>query len=185
MKFKEGKVLDKFILKNGEEAVIQFPRQSDAAGFMKFINSLVREKAQIRMNRIISLEAEKKWLKGHIENCKKGKVVDVCVSIGNEIVGNIEMKKGEGADHKIAEMGLGVVGKYRKFGIATRMFMAAERVVKNIGVDVLVSSCYATNIASIKFHKKFGFTKVGVIPKSSDHYGERVDHVFMYKRLKK
>mgnify|MGYP001595492147 CR=1 FL=1 len=80
MKFKEGKVLEKFVAeKNGEKinVIFRYPKMSYAKDLMKFINSLVEENAYILVVEKVNLTQEKKWLRSSIDDTKNKKKIQV------------------------------------------------------------------------------------------------------------
>ncbi len=184
MIFTEGKVIDKFVLKNGEEVVIRFVKRSDAKGLLKLINSLVAERAKILDNKKYTLGEEKKWVKEAIGNSNEKRLIYVCAESSGMIIGGLGIRIGRGATYRIGELGLSVSHDYRRFGIAKKMLGTVEKICKDIYVDMIYSSYFANNRASMIFHRKMGFKKVGKIPKALDYYGKWVDLMLVYKKLK-
>lgn len=185
MKFREGKVLDRFTLKNGEEVVIRLPMTGDARSFMKYINSLVKGRAKILLQKKVSLQEEKKWLADVISKSRKGDIVHVCCTVGDKIVASMAVTKGPYAKNITGTLSFGVIKEYRRLGIMKKAFRIIERLAKESGIEVIESTYCANNFPSEKLHKYFGFKIVGMIPKSINHHGKRTDLVIVYERLKK
>ena len=99
MRFKEGKIIDRFYVKTGELITIRFPRKSDVIGLMKYINSLVGEKTRILLNRKQSLREEKKWLADLLQNSKENKNIPLVIEAKGKIIGINELKRNEGSKH--------------------------------------------------------------------------------------
>ena len=117
MKFKEGKIIDRFYVKTGELITIRFPRKSDTGGLRKYINFLVGEKARILLNRKQSLKEEKKWLADILEKSRKNKNVSLVAETNENIIGFYQLKRNEGSKYHTATYAAGILKEYRKLGI--------------------------------------------------------------------
>ena len=183
MMFKEGKVLER-LQKRGEEIVIRFPKRSDVMMMLGYINALVDERAKIMMNRRPSLAEEREYLMDCISRCRRGRNVHIVAECGMKIIANMQLRGGEGVEHRCGEFSMGVASAHRKQGIASRMFALLECHAKEGGFDTIMSSYYSNNAPSRNFHKRFGFKIAGEIPDSIDYYGRRMGKTIVYKVLR-
>ncbi|HLD83349.1 MAG TPA: GNAT family N-acetyltransferase [archaeon] len=183
MKFFEGRILER-LEAGGGEVVIRFPRKSDAKMLLQYINALVDERAKIMMNRRPSIAEEREYVMDCISRCRRGRNVHVVAECGRKIIGNMQLRGGEGTEHYCGEFSMGVSSVYRKLGVASSMFAILERLAKEAGFRFIVSSYYSNNAPSRNFHRRFGFRTVGEIPKSLDYYGKSIGKVIAYKVLR-
>jgi len=54
---------------------------------------------------------------------------------------------------------LGVCPDFQSFGVATRLFQAFHKLMKNLGVRILIVDTEESNTPAIKFFTKLGFSK--------------------------
>lgn len=103
MSFREGKVIDRFFAeKNGKkiEIIFRFPEKSDAKDMMKYINSLVAEKAFIGR-----------------QKSKKKELMAIVVEIEDKAVSIAEIRrKTHDANRHVTTIGIGLDKKYRGLG---------------------------------------------------------------------
>ena len=184
MKFKQGKIIDVFESK-GEIFNIRFIKSSDAQSFLKFMNSLVSEKSFINMTKKVTLKQEKQLISDKIKNSKSGKIINLCVENNKRIVASSELKVLDKPRNSTAEFFIGVEKKYRRYGLARKMFSNIVEIAKNSGIDTIKSSYFYGNTPSKMFQKELGFKKIGVLPKSVHHYNKILDEIHLYKKIKK
>ncbi|MBI4019480.1 MAG: GNAT family N-acetyltransferase [Candidatus Aenigmarchaeota archaeon] len=170
--------------KNGERVVIRFLKKSDSAMLLKYIHGLVDERAKIMMNRKPSIKEEREYVSDCISKCRRGRNVHIVAECGKNIIASMQLRGGEGVEHKCGELSMGVAFPYRKQGIASRMFMLLQVHAKENGFDTIISSYYSNNAASSNFHERFGFKIVGQVPNSIDYYGKRLGKVVVYRVLR-
>ena len=184
MKFKPGQVFEKFKV-DGKEVVFRTPKGSDLEGCLKHINSLVREKAYIGMQKRKTLKEEKEWMKEALKTLKKGSIVHLLVTIDGEVVGSAGLERSPlDANRHVAKVGLGL-SKGRGLGVGTRVMRTLERIArKHFKSRILQLTCYERNKPAMGLYKKMGFKKTGVIPKGCNYYGKYMDEVIMVKELK-
>ena len=117
MKFKEGKILERFHLdRNGKHYNVEFryPRMSDAKQLLNYINALVAEDTMILADKKMTLKGEKEWLKDIISKTKKDRMIVVITEIDGSIAGITELKRHVGREYHVATFGISVAKKYRR-----------------------------------------------------------------------
>jgi hypothetical protein len=60
--------------------------------YLSYINSLVKEDAQILINKRLSLKEEREWIEREIKDAKKKKHVILVAKDGNKVVGIADTK---------------------------------------------------------------------------------------------
>jgi phosphinothricin acetyltransferase len=187
MKFREGKVLEKFHFdKTGRKynIVFRYPKMSDARLLLHHINSLVEEHAPILANKKFTLKEEKEWLKELITKGKRGQIIAVVIEVGRNVIGVAELRRHIGRKSHVATFGISVGKEYRRLGLSTRVFSLLEKTAGVHGIKIIASCYYSKNKASEKLHKKLGFHVTGRIPNAGRFGKSYDDEIFVYKKVK-
>ena len=187
MKFKEGKIIDRFKIKKEKdiEVILRYPKMSDAKQLMNFINKATKETEFLARISKVKLSEEKKWLKDRLNGMKKGNEFDIVVEINGKIIGNCTIiRKSKDAEKHIGSFGIALLQDYTGLGIGPRLAKRIFEEAKKNGIEIIESSYYAKNNPSKKFHKKLGFRIIGIFPKGIKRKGKYSDHVIVYKNLK-
>ncbi len=184
MKFRQGQVFDKFRV-DGKEVVLRAPKRSDLRGCLNHINSLVKEKAYIAMQKKKTLKEEREWMKEALKTLKKGDIVHVLVVMDGKIIGSAGIEGSPpGANRHVAKVGLGL-SKGRRLGVGTRVMRTLERIArKHFRSKILTLTCYEKNKPAMGLYRKVGFRRTGVIPRGCNYYGKYMDELIMCKELK-
>ncbi|MBL7206508.1 MAG: GNAT family N-acetyltransferase [Candidatus Aenigmarchaeota archaeon] len=185
--FKSGAVVRKFEV-NGEKVILRYPKMSDAKNLMRHINSLIDERARIILTKKVTLEEEKKYLKGIIDKSKKGLSIDLIAEVNGEFAGKFdvfrERNPPSAIDH-IAKFGLGLKRKYRNMGIGTEILkVLIEIAKKEFKAEIIELGIIADNDRAVHVYKdKMGFREVGRIPNGYKRDGKYLDRVIMIKNI--
>lgn len=148
--------------------------------FQAFINSLVEEDAQIRVNRKQSLKEEKEWLERNLLKSKKQKAVILIAEHNNEIVGNVGIDLGKGRNDHMGKFWIAIKKGYRNVGLGT--YLAKEIIKlakKELRPKIIILDVYPTNKRAIKFYQRLGFKKVASIPRYAQYKGRLVSEIVM------
>ena len=184
MKFREGKIIHRFYA--GKSLItIRFPRKTDVRGLAEYINSLVKEKARILLNKKQSLKQEEKWLADLIQKNKENMNMAIVVEVEGKIIGLDELRRNEGSKYHTATYGTGILKGYRNRGITKRVFKILESIAAGKKIKLIQSSYFSDNRPSAKLHKSLGFTVCGRIPKAAKFGNKYLDEVILYKTVKK
>lgn len=156
--------------------------------FQDFINSLVAEDAQIRVNKKKSLPEEKDWLKKKLAEIKKREAVVLKAEHNNLIVGSTGVDLGRGRKSHVGKFWIAIRKGYRAMGLGT--FLSKE-IIELAKKDlkpkpkILSLSVYPTNKGALKLYKKFGFKKAASIPKQIQFKGNLISEIIMLLELRK
>jgi RimJ/RimL family protein N-acetyltransferase len=183
MKFREGEVFEEF--EAGEKTVIfRTLKRSDLKECHRHINSLIRGKAYISLERELTFGQEKKWLRRELEANRKGTKVTVVIESRGKIIGTGEIWKGENSAsaHK-CNLGIGL-SKDRGKGIGYRLMMTLERLaVERLQCEVMAFWLYEKNAAARGLYAKCGYRKAGRIPRGLKLRGKYYDELIMVKDI--
>jgi len=185
---KPGFVVEEFdVEKNGKKhhVVLRYPRMDDADGLLKYINSLVDEKAYIGKQKKVTKKEEITFLKKIIKEMNEGKSIHVCVVVGGKVTGLGGIgRKPMDANRHVGTVGIGLAKKYRGLRIGKRLMETlCNEGRKRLSLRVVESSYYDGNKASENLHKSTGFSKAGRIPGGCNYYGKYIDEIIAVKKL--
>jgi|Deesub1362A_J573_1020465.scaffolds.fasta_scaffold09171_2 RimJ/RimL family protein N-acetyltransferase len=172
-----------FKLETGEEINIRYPKMSDLLKLLNYINELIEENSYLILNKKLSLQEERDFLKQVLKEIKRKERVFLIASLKNKIVGTCEIRKMKGKKSHVGEFGISVKKEYRKKGIGKRLLKTAFSEAKNIKINLLQLSVFSNNKAAISFYKKEGFKECGRIPKALKFKNELVDEILMYREI--
>ncbi len=156
--------------------------------FQDYINSLVKEEAQIGRNKKISLKEEKEWLLKLLKGMKQGKIVLLIVEDNNKIIGNTSIGLGKERQNHIGDFGIAIRKGYRGMGIGSylmkEIIKLAQKELKP-KPRIIQLSVFSTNKLAIELYKKYGFKRVAKIPDQFSYKGKLISEVVMLRYLKK
>lgn len=180
--FKPGTVLKE--LKIGKKTIIfRYPRRNDVRGLLVHINSLIEEKAYIRLQTKQTIEQEKEFVRNTLNEMKKGKKIMIVVEVDGKIIGTGDVEKGSNGDKHIATLGI-ALSKYRNIGIGTKLIKLLCNLAKNkLNCKIIELSYYEKNERARHVYEKCGFREVGKIPKGCHYYGKYMDQLIMVKEV--
>lgn len=178
-----GKIVHKFNHK-GREVVLRYPKKEDAKDLLFLVNSLVREKAYVSMQKKFTLKEEKKWLLRQIKEIKELKRIYFVVEFRNKVIGSVGVEKKIIPQDHIGEFGIIFLKKIRNLGIGQKIIPLVLNEAKDkLKIKVVTLNVYSKNKKALHVYKKCGFEKVGEIKKGVNHYGRYIDDILMVKYL--
>jgi len=154
----------------------------DANRFLDFINSLIKEEAQLLWKKKISLKEERVWLKGQLEEVKNKKKVYLVTEHNNVIVGSTEVGAGiERTDH-MGVLHIAIRNGYRGMGLGKYLMESIIKLAKRrLKIKIIRIFVFATNKPAIGLYKNCGFKIVARVPKQFQYKGKLVDEIIMMK----
>ena len=156
-------------------------------GFQDFVNSLIREKAKISMNKEVGRKEELDYLKSTLKTVKGKKRVYLLAESDNKIVATASISQDRGNLDHVGGFGIVIREKYR--GIGLGKYLTSE-IIKLAKKDlkpkpkIIKLEVYANNIPAIALYKKMGFKIVGKIPKQIQFKGKLIGEYIMIKNVK-
>ena len=179
-----GDIIEEFIAKDGRKFILRVPTINDLPTYVDFVNELVREGAEIQLNKEQTYEQEKEYLKEKIEKIASGDEVCVAVFKDNKLVGDTEIIRNPGRSFTTGTFGIAIIDGYRDVGLGTEMMKIILEKAKEAGYRMVILNVYADNLRALHLYEKFGFVKAGTIPKYAYFEGKGfVDSITMYKFL--
>ena len=165
MKFVSGKVLKEFSVK-GRKIKFRFLKKNESAKeMMEYINKVVTEENNwLAMVDTTTLEGEKKWLKGKIEE-QGGRNKYIVVDVGDKVMGTADIRFDVQGNAHTVSFGISLDDEIRGMGIGTKLLKLAMKIAKDIGAEIFYISTYKGNERALHVYKdKLGFKECGVKP---------------------
>jgi len=154
--------------------------------FLGFINSLIKEDAQILFNKKFSLKEEEKWIEEEIENMKKKKQIVLVAKDKNRVVGITDIKLRRGRQDYVGEFGISIRKEYRGIGLGKKLMKEILKLAKKElkpKLKIIRLSVFSTNKIAQSLYRKLGFKTVAKIPKQIQYKGKLVDEIVMIKEI--
>lgn len=154
--------------------------------FQDFVNALVEEDIQTRVNQKQTLRQEKQWLERKLLLAKQGKGVFLAVEHNGKIVGNAGLKLGKGRNNHVAVFWIAIRSGYRNLGLGTYLFqeiIKLGRAKLKPKPKIVKLTVYPTNQRAIKFYNRLGFKKAAVVPQQIQYKGKIISEIVMLKIL--
>ena len=183
-RFKPNQIIDRLPV-NGKEVIYRTVKMSDVDGCLKHINTLVKEKKYISMQKPISRKSESDWVKKKIKELKKGDKILVLAEVDGKIVGSAEVWRWPAdCNRHISEVGI-TFSAYRGMGLGTRMMQILEKIARdNFKSKIMIIKYFEDNKIAEGLYKKMGFVEAGRISKAANYYGKYMAEVILSKELK-
>lgn len=150
--------------------------------FQDFINSLVKEDAQIRVNKKQSLKQEKEWLERNLLKSKKQKAVILIAEQASKIIGNVGIDLDRGRNDHVGKFWIALKQGYRGMGLGTYLSTEIIKLAKKElkpKPKIIILDVYSTNKKAIRFYLRLGFKKVAVLPRYAQYKGKLISEIIM------
>lgn len=179
-----GKIVKKFTLE-GKEVIFRYPKSKDLLGLQKSINSLVKEKAMMLVQKKFTLKEEAAWLAEKLKEIEKKTVVFLVVEWGGKIMGSAEvMKRKNPVENHVGDLAISLNREIRGKGVGEKLLKAVIKEARTVlGVKIIISRVMGSNKIAKRLYKKAGFWQAGIIKKALKHYDRYVEEITMAKYL--
>ena len=136
--------------------------------FQAFINSFIIEDAKLSINKKVSPNAQKEFLKKTLDGMKNKSKVYIVAESDNKIIGASDIELlGQRRNH-IGSFGIAVKAGYRGVGLGkylmSEIIMLAKKEL-NPKPEIIQLEVYANNKPAINLYKKMGFKICAKLPK--------------------
>lgn len=158
----------------------------NAKQFQDFINSFIKEDAQILVNKKVPLEEEVIWLKDVLKKVKNRKTVFLVAKYKDEIIGTSDVNPGRGRKNHIGEFGIVIKNGYRGIGLGSCLMQEIIKLSRKElkpKIKIIRLSVFPANKPAIGLYKKFGFKKVAEIPRQIQYKGKLINEIIMLLEL--
>lgn len=150
--------------------------------FQGFINSLVKEDAQIKVNKKQTEKEERDWLKKNIKRAAQKRAIILVAEDKKIIVGNAGVNLGKGRHSHVGTAWVAVREGYRGIGLGSYLLkgiiaLAKEELTPELKILQLI--VYPTNKRAIKLYERLGFKRAAEIPKQTQYKGKLISSIVM------
>lgn len=183
MKPEASRIYETFTAKDGRKVVLRSIKWEDLDNCLDFINSLVKEGAEILRDTKVTREEEADWLGDRLARVEKGQLIDVVAEVNGEMVANSEVEKRGGFMSHVGYVGIGIKSGYRGIGIGTKLLHTLINESKKAGLEVLVLDVFEINKTAKALYTKMGFKEAGRIPNGIHKNGKYIDLMRMTREL--
>jgi ribosomal protein S18 acetylase RimI-like enzyme len=174
-------VKKKIILEDGTVVYIEpLKGIEDAREFQCFINALAREGTYLLVDKPISIQEEKEWLKNQLLAQQKGEQLYLKALVDGHLIGDCFAKPGFGRNRGNIDLGIAIARKWRGKGIGRTLLMELiERSEekwhpKNIYLHVI-----SQNTRARKLYELLGFRIVARLPAWFEYNGKYLDEFLL------
>lgn len=161
------------------------PKMNDLKSMLSMINSLAEEKAYIIVQKKLTIEQERKYLKNVLNEIREKKRIDLVLDINGDILGNAKISiEDKGPRKHMGELGISIKKEARGKKLGEKLLeKIIEEAVKKLKVKIITLYVVSKNKVAINLYKKMGFKKLGTVKKGYNHYGKLMDHIIMIKYI--
>lgn len=179
-----GAVVKTFNSKKGNQVVFRFPKETDAAAMLDFINGLIAEDTFIRAHsQFKTPEEEQHYLDSLLSDIDAGKKIHLVVEVHGTYVGNAEVRVGDHRQSHVGELGIALTAAVRDEGIGVELIKTLIQLSKQMGLRLLTLHCFENNHRGLHLYHKLGFRRAGMVPKAVLFRNEYIGEVKMYLPL--
>ena len=179
-----GKEVKRFKSKKGNDVVIRYLKKEDLDDLLKFANDLSKEDTFVMLaGEEITREEEEKYLNEAIEKIREGNKVQLVVIVNGMFAGNAEIRRNDKRKKHVGTIAISIAKEFREEGIGTELLKTLIGEGRNLGLKLLILSCFAINGRALAVYNKLGFRPVGTIPGIYSYRGKYVDEVLLYLPL--
>jgi len=149
----------------------------DVNGLLELNNSATTEDLDTEQVRVLSREEATFLLKDMLARMARKDALDLVAIVDSRIVANATVIRRKDYSSPVGEYGMGIMKGYRGIGIGTAMLQALIDSSREIGLKVLISRTFESNIGARKMLEHSGFKEVGRIPKAHERKGRYLDEI--------
>ncbi|MCJ7630974.1 GNAT family N-acetyltransferase [Candidatus Bathyarchaeota archaeon] len=166
-----------FILKDKRCVVLRPPVMEDLDGLLELNQSAVAEDLDIEQVIELSRGEATALLQDMMARMAEKEALDLIAIVDSRIVANATIIRMKGLSHHIGEYGNGIMEGYRGIGVGTAMLQELIPSSRKIGLKVLISRTFASNIGARKMLERCSFKEVACIPKFYERKGKYIDEI--------
>lgn len=187
--FIPGKIIKKFITKNGAEAVIRYPKWEDLHQMLDFINAISQEDTFVTFSgETVTKEGEMYYLAEMFKGMEMQDNLYLSCFVNDTFVGSCSILRdmlGRRRSYHVGVFGITIAKDFRGEGIGEELSLATIEEARYAipGLSLLRLQMYSPNEVARHLYEKLGFSEYGKLPGGVWYQGNYVDEIVMYKRL--
>jgi RimJ/RimL family protein N-acetyltransferase len=167
----------KVILKDGTVFSIEsLNGKEDPREFLGFINSFVRDGSYLLVDKPVTLQEEKQWLRTQLQAQRKGEQLYLKALVDGRLVGDCFAKPGFGRNYGNVNLGIAVVKEWQGKGIG---HVLLEEVIERSEQKWHPNNTYlhvvSANTRARKLYESLGFRVVASLPQWFEYKRQYLD----------
>ncbi len=167
------------LLKDGRIAHVDFLRKSDSTrDMLDYINELITEGADIKMDTLQTIDAEKKWKAERLRNQKEKTGYILIAKIDGKIIGTSGAYRGIGKERDNVTLGIALRKEARGIGLGEILLKTNMEIAKKMfRPKNLYLNVYAKNRIARRLYRKLGFRQFARFKnwiKDGNGYGDMI-----------
>lgn len=171
-------------LKNGLAVSLRYPAYEDAEELRAYINRVVAEGTRILLDHPVTLEEEQEYLSSFLASMEKDDAIKLFVVHEGQIVGAADIRRQPFKQKHVGMFGISISKDFRGMGLGREIMRVLLGKAKEVmGLEMVILTVNAENVAARSLYKSLGFIESGTIPKALLQDGMYEDQVSMYKML--
>jgi len=173
--------MDKLILDDGRVALVSFVgAKDDTREYLRFINRLIEEKANIVYERKFTLKEEEQWKKKQIESQRKKTGYTMVARISGKIAGTSGANRGNFKERENISLGIAIAKEFRGIGLGEALLRLNIRKAKEVfRPKNIFLTVFSTNKIAQSLYSKVGFREVARFPKWIKHRRKYCDSIYL------
>lgn len=172
--------------KSGEPYIIRYPEASDTLSVWEYVNRLSKERTFVRFQgEVVSLESEEKFVTDILEKIQKHLNVTLFLLVGGNVQGISSIQMQSKTESHVGILGISIDKSIRGQGLGKILMQAviSEASTHLNGLRLITLKLKAANTTALSLYKKLGFKKYGRLPCGTQHRGQYMDEILMFKKL--
>jgi RimJ/RimL family protein N-acetyltransferase len=168
-----------------EKITIRPLRLSDVDSCLSMVNSLVKERAMVSIQKKLTRKQEEERIKKTLKEIEGKKCLTFVIDIDGKVAGISSISKLiEGARRHVGDMGIFLRKDVRGKGLGEKLFRKSMREgIKKFKFKILHLTIFKDNKIAMNLYKKLGFVKIGTIKKGLRYFNGYQDLIIMVKYL--
>ena len=187
--FIPGKIVKKFIAKNGDEVTIRYPLIADIDQLTTYINEISKENTFVSFSgEVVSHDEERNFILSYFDAMESMDKLYLLIETNGKIIGSSTIDRD--VSHRRRSRHVGIFGlivkkEFRGMGIGYELSktIIEEAKVGIPGLKMITLTVFDMNDMAKGLYTKLGFKQFGSLPKSLLYKDEYVDQQMMYLEL--
>ena len=186
--FMEGTIIYQGKTKTGRDLTIRYVHPSYTPLMLEYINTLSKEQTCIiYQGEQLTMQQEEEFVQSQLQAMKDKKGVMLTAFCDGKYAGNSAIGLQSHIESHIGVFGISLGKEYRGDGIGrTLMQHVISEAEKNLpDLRIITLDVFENNPIARQMYTAFGFKEYEKLPGRVLHKGQYVDHIYMYKEVKK
>ncbi len=148
--------------------------------FLGFINSFIHDESYLLVNKPVTLNEEKQWLRTQLQAQRKGEQLYLKALVDGHLVGDCFAKPGFGKNHGNADLGIAIMKEWQGKGIGRVLLTEIiERSEKKWHPHNIYLHVVSENTRARRLYESLGFRIVATLPEWFEYRNRYIDEYLL------